>query len=113
MLSRRGRCRPGGSAARALRSLVHEADQPGLEFSGFSPDDLRSIQVPVLITLGDRDVVRPEHAVEMYRHIPRSQLAIFPGADHFLLWQNPEQLLPTVADFLEEPAVAGASERGR
>jgi pimeloyl-ACP methyl ester carboxylesterase len=55
-----------------------------LEFKGFSPEQMRSIQAEVLITQGDRDGIRPEHEVEMCRLIPHAQLAIFPHADHFL-----------------------------
>jgi pimeloyl-ACP methyl ester carboxylesterase len=53
--------------------------------------------------MGDRDAVRPEHAVEMYRLIPNAQLAIFPGGDHFLLFSSPDKLLATLAPFLTAP----------
>jgi pimeloyl-ACP methyl ester carboxylesterase len=56
-----------------------------------------------LITLGDRDGVRLEHAVEMYRLIPSAKLAVFPGGDHFLLFTNPDTGLTPVAAFLEAP----------
>lgn len=75
----------------------------GLEFKGFAREDIKSIKAPVLITLGDRDVTKPEHAVEMFRLIPNAQLAVFAGADHFLLWQDPEKMLPTIAAFLDAP----------
>jgi pimeloyl-ACP methyl ester carboxylesterase len=84
-------------------TLVSKIKKMGLEFKGFAGQDLHAIKAPVLITLGDRDVVRVEHAVEMFRQIPNSQLAVFPGADHFLLWQSPEKLLPTIAAFLDSP----------
>ena len=84
-------------------NLVAKIKKMGLEFKGFTRDEMKSIKAPVLITMGDRDVVRPEHAVEMFRLIPNSQLAIFPGADHFLLWTSPDKLLPTVAEFLNAP----------
>jgi pimeloyl-ACP methyl ester carboxylesterase len=84
-------------------TLVAKIKKMGAEFRGFTRDDLKSITARVLIALGDRDGVRPEHAVEMFRLIPNSQLAVFPGADHFLIWQSPEKLLPTVADFLNAP----------
>ncbi len=71
--------------------LVAKVKKMGLEFQGFARDDLKSIKAPVLITIGDRDGVRPEHAVEMFRLIPDAQLAVFPGADHFLILQNPEK----------------------
>jgi pimeloyl-ACP methyl ester carboxylesterase len=84
-------------------TLVAKIKKMGLEFKGFSRDDMKSIRAQVLITQGDRDVARPEHAVEMYRLIPNSQLAIFPGGDHFLLWTNPEKVLVPVAEFLDAP----------
>jgi pimeloyl-ACP methyl ester carboxylesterase len=37
----------------------------------------------------------------LFRLIPNAQLAVFPGADHFLLWQNPEKMLPQIAAFLD------------
>jgi len=74
----------------------------GLErnFNGFSAAELKAIKAQTLIMMGDRDAVRPEHAVEMYRLIPNAQLAIFPGADHFLLFSAPEKLLSTLLPFL-------------
>ena len=83
--------------------LVAKVKRMGLEFKGFVREGVKSIKAPVLITLGDRDGVRPEHAVEMFRLIPDAQLAIFPGADHFMLFQDPEKLLTTVAAFLDAP----------
>ena len=83
-------------------TLVTKIKKMGQEFKGFTRDELKSIQAQVLVTIGDRDVVRPEHAVEMYRSIPNAQLAIFPGGDHFLLWSNPESMLPAIAAFLNE-----------
>ena len=74
---------------------------------------LGAIKAPVLITLGDRDGVRVEHAVEVYRSIPGSQLAIFLGADHFLFLQHPEILLPTINAFLDAPVAAPKSREKR
>jgi pimeloyl-ACP methyl ester carboxylesterase len=86
--------------------LVKKIKKMGLETPGYSAEDLKSIKAPVLIALGDRDAVKPEHGVEMYRLIPNSQLAIFPGGDHFMVWQNPDKLFPTIASFLDAPAHA-------
>jgi len=84
-------------------TLVAKIKKMGLEFKGFTREELKAIKAPVLITFGDRDGTRPEHAVEMFRLIPNSQLAIIPGADHFLIYQNPEKLLPMVGAFLDAP----------
>jgi pimeloyl-ACP methyl ester carboxylesterase len=84
-------------------TLVAKIKKSGLEFKGFAPADLKAIKAPVLITQGDHDGVRLEHAVEMFRLIPNSQLAVFPGADHFLISQSPEKLLPPIAAFFDAP----------
>lgn len=47
--------------------LVTKIKKMGLEFKGFTPEEMRSIKAHVMVTIGDRDVVRPEHAVEMFR----------------------------------------------
>src|SRR5262249_31991184 len=87
-------------------TLVAKIKKAGMEFKGFARDDLKAIKAPVLITLGDRDGIRPEHVLEMFRLIPGSELAIIPGADHFLIFQSPEKLLPTIAAFFEAPVSA-------
>ena len=83
--------------------LVAKVKTMGLEFKGFKREDMKSIKAPVLITLGDRDGVRPEHAVEMFRLVPNAQLNVFPGGDHFLLWTSPDTVLSPIAAFLDAP----------
>lgn len=81
--------------------LVAKIKQMGLNYKGFTHQEMQSVKAPVLIALGDRDGTRPEHAVEMFRQLPNSQLAIFPGADHFLIFQDPDTLLMPVVKFLD------------
>ena len=38
-----------------------------------------------LIVIGDADIIRPEHAVEMFRLLPHGQLAVLPGTDHMTI----------------------------
>jgi pimeloyl-ACP methyl ester carboxylesterase len=83
--------------------LVAKVKKMGLEFKGFARGDMRSIKVPVLITQGDHDLVRLEHAVEMFRLIPNAKLAVLPGGDHFMIWTNPDKLLSPIAAFLNAP----------
>jgi pimeloyl-ACP methyl ester carboxylesterase len=84
-------------------ALVAKVKKAGLDFRGFTREELKAIKAQVLITLGDRDGVRVEHAVEMYRLIPNSQLAVFPNVDHLALWMSPDKVLPTIAAFLDAP----------
>jgi pimeloyl-ACP methyl ester carboxylesterase len=48
----------------------------------FTNEQLGRIAAPTLIIIGDTDIVTPEHAVEMFRSIPNSQLNIIPNAGH-------------------------------
>jgi pimeloyl-ACP methyl ester carboxylesterase len=83
--------------------LVTKVKNMGRDFKGYSAAEVRAIKAQVLIMMGDRDVVRPEHAVEMYRLIPNAHLAIFPGGDHFMLWGSPDKVLSTLVPFLDGP----------
>jgi pimeloyl-ACP methyl ester carboxylesterase len=48
----------------------------------FTNEELRRIQAPTLLVVGDHDIVMPEHADEMFRTIPRVQLCVVPNAGH-------------------------------
>ena len=50
-----------------------------VEFKDWKAEDIHSINVPALIIIGDKDVVRPEHAVEMFRLLQHARLSILPG----------------------------------
>ncbi|HTV23899.1 MAG TPA: alpha/beta hydrolase [Polyangiaceae bacterium] len=74
-----------------------------IRWEGFSDEQLGSIEAPVLIAVGDQDFVRIEHAVASFRRIPNAELAVIPDASHFLLFSEPERLVPVVKHFLEKP----------
>lgn len=59
---------------------MYERDVARMQaFPDISEDQMKTIQAPALIILGDKDVVTPEHAVEMHRLLADSRLAILPG----------------------------------
>ncbi|MEH6610133.1 MAG: alpha/beta hydrolase [Halioglobus sp.] len=65
--------------------------------------DLASIEIPVLIMAGDKDVIRTEHSVLMFQNLPKAHLAIFPGDTHFTPELTPELFNLTVDKFMREP----------
>lgn len=75
-----------------------------LQWGGFSPEELASIEAPFLIAVGDHDFVRLEHAVETVRLIPNAELAVIPDASHFALFSEPDRVISVVQYFLEKPA---------
>jgi len=68
-----------------------------------SVDDLKKIKSPVLILSCDRDVIREEHTLFIYRNIPKANLCIFPGETHWITSENPGLFNSTVAKFFSEP----------
>lgn len=63
----------------ALRNM-HDKDRARmLGFTDWKATDLQAITAPALIVASDRDVVRPEHALEMARLLPNGRLAVFLG----------------------------------
>jgi pimeloyl-ACP methyl ester carboxylesterase len=70
---------------------------------GFASEDIRSIKAPTLIMIGDADIVRPEHAVEMFRLRQQAQLAVLPGASHFAPMERPDWIVSMTRAFFNAP----------
>jgi len=75
-----------------------------IEWGGFSKEELASIKAPILLIVGDHDFVRVEHVVETAKLIPKAELAVIPEASHFVLFSEPERVIPVVKHFMEKPA---------
>lgn len=59
---------------------MHDRDLFRMQnFPDIPDEDLRGIRAETLILTGDRDVLTPEHAVELSRLIPDARLMILPG----------------------------------
>jgi pimeloyl-ACP methyl ester carboxylesterase len=59
---------------------MHDKDAARMQNFEDVPDDMiRSVGAPTLIVLGDQDIVKPEHAVELTRLISGARLLILPG----------------------------------
>ena len=62
--------------------------------------ELRALQVPTLIILGDEDDPCLEPALFMKRNIPRSGLVVVPQTGHAVNLEEPEVFNRSVSDFL-------------
>ena len=81
-------------------------------------EDIRALTSPTFIIVGDHDIVRPEHAVELYRlrgggdtarasqpfrtEAPPARLAILPGASHIDVFGDPALLAAMIVPFLDD-----------
>jgi pimeloyl-ACP methyl ester carboxylesterase len=80
-------------------------------------EDIKGIAAPMLIVVGDSDMIRLEHIVEFFRlrgggvpgdlaGVPESQLAVLPGTTHFVppgsgVLDRSDWLLAMIRPFLE------------
>src|SRR5947199_709267 len=80
---------------------------------GWSREAIQSVKAPTLLIIGDSDIVRPEHVVEMFRllggvlgdlvGLPPSQLAVLPGTTHVSLTDRAEWLASMITELLDTP----------
>jgi len=95
---------------KALENMFNKDVQRMKSFKGWNEEQIQSIKAPTLIINGNNDIGSVEHAVEMYRIFPNSQLAILPGkhgaymgAIEFLekgKWSQ-QYIVDIINDFLE------------
>ena len=95
--------------------LFEKKTQMDRELKDFSAEDISAIKSPTLLIIGDSDLVRPEHAVEMFRllgggvfgdtpaGLPAAQLAVLPGTSHVTLVDRADLLLAIIPPFLDAP----------
>ena len=109
------------------RPLVAKVKQLNGRVPDWSAKAMRSPRAPTLIMIGDSDIVRPEHAVEIFRLVgggvagdiaglPNSQLAILPGTTHVTLMHRADWLVSIIGEFLDAPMpeeVTGLQTKGR
>lgn len=94
-------------------TLVAKVMKQALEFKGWRPEDIQSIRAPTLVMIGDADIVRPEHAVEMFHLLPHGQLAVLPVSDHFAPVQRPDWIVSMTKEFLDAPMPEQEKPEGR
>jgi pimeloyl-ACP methyl ester carboxylesterase len=97
----------------AKLKTMHDKDAERMRHFADVPDaDLRALRAPTLILIGDHDIVKPEHAVELTHLIPGSRLMVVVGGHGDYLGEAimtqsatraPELTAGFVEDFLDGP----------
>jgi len=104
------RVAPDPDAWTALVRKVNEMDRAGVSIP---PERVAAMEAPALLIIGDSDIVRPEHTVEMFRLLgggvpgdlgvmPKSRLAVLPGTHHVGLLERVDWLSSMILDFMRE-----------
>lgn len=94
--------------------VMHDRDvKRMLNFKDIPDEKIKSIQVPTLIIIGDKDVITPEHAIELNRQIANSELAIIPGGHGYYIgeittltpdFKESDLVIPMIEKFLDKKA---------
>jgi pimeloyl-ACP methyl ester carboxylesterase len=91
---------PTHAPTRAERVDALDRDEPHIR-----PAALEAITAPTLVLASDHDLISDEHTLEIYHHLPNSQLAIFPDATHMIPADDPDRFNATVDRFFRTPFV--------
>lgn len=76
-----------------LRLMVNE---PHIE-----PSELARLNMPVLVVVGKKDMIKESHSRLIYKSLPDAQMNIVEG-DHFIAAKNPERFNKVVEHFLKK-----------
>jgi pimeloyl-ACP methyl ester carboxylesterase len=93
-------------------TLIEKVNLLNKEIIDLSPETIHMIRAPTLVIIGDSDIIRPEHAVEIFRllgggvpgditGLPNSQLAVLPGTTHITLIGRVDWLFSMISEFLD------------
>ncbi|MEO8286271.1 MAG: alpha/beta hydrolase [Chloroflexota bacterium] len=99
-------------------ALVEKVKDLRRQVQDWPADDIRSIKAPTLFMVGDSDIIRPEHTVELFRllgggvpgdsmGLPDSQLAVLPGTTHATIMDRADWLVSMIEAFLAKPMPGG------
>jgi len=92
--------------------IMHNKDAKRMvNFKDIPDEQIKSIKAPTLIIIGDKDVITPEHAIELHRQIANSELAIIPGGHGEYMgeittikpnFKESELIVPLIEKFLDK-----------
>lgn len=92
--------------------IMHERDSKRMiNFKDIPDSQITSIKAPALIIIGDKDIITPEHALELHRQLENSELAIIPGGHGDYIgeittikpdFKESELVIPMIERFLDQ-----------
>lgn len=92
--------------------VMHDRDAKRMvNFKDIPDNQIKSIKAPTLIIIGDKDIITPEHAIELHRQIENSELSIIPGGHGEYIgeittikpdFKESELVVPMIEKFLDK-----------
>jgi len=72
-----------------------------VQMTPFSNKDLKSLKMPVLVLIGDEDIINPKRTIRLTeKHIPKGQGEIIENAGHFLSVDQADKVNLKMLNFL-------------
>lgn len=92
--------------------IMHDRDAKRMvNFKDIPDEQIMAIKVPTLIIIGDKDIITPQHAIELHNQIANSELAIIPGGHGEYIgeittltsdFKESELVIPMIEKFLDK-----------
>lgn len=92
--------------------VMHDRDAKRMvEFKDIPDEQLKAIKAPALVIIGDKDVITPEHAIELSRKLASAELAIIPGGHGAYIgeittltpdFKETDMVVPMIEKFLDK-----------
>jgi pimeloyl-ACP methyl ester carboxylesterase len=83
------------------RKMVNNINLMVYEKEYFPAGVYDSINIPVMIVLGDHDMISIEHGLEMHRLIKNSQYCVLPNTTHEVFAERPDLINKIAIDFFK------------
>lgn len=96
--------------------VMHDRDAKRMvDFKDIPDEQIKAVKAPALIIIGDKDVITPEHAIELSRKLANAELAIIPGGHGAYLgeittigpdFKETDLVIPLIEKFLDKQMVS-------
>ncbi|WP_179006761.1 alpha/beta fold hydrolase [Winogradskyella forsetii] len=70
----------------------------------FSDSELKSLQMPILVLIGDDDMINTKKTVKIANELPKGKGEVIPNAGHFLSIDQAEMVNKKMQAFLNDPS---------
>ncbi len=76
-----------------------------LSYPNVNLEELKKVQVPIMVATADQDMIKLEHSVQIYKSLPNAHFQVFSNANHFIPWEDAPRINASIDNFINKPFV--------